>query len=134
MFADTCPPARVIYCCQHTTILHVSVIINHRASAILVGIVSLLVGLNALLIGVQWRSQGIASGATVQGTAGPTVVIGVYACGCCGPLVAKVTTLAAGPRSPYWLFVDPSSRFASVFLIGGTVLFTNSFVYATNSV
>lgn len=105
--------------------------------AILVGTVSLLVGLNALLIGIQWRSQGIASGATVQGTAGPTAVIGACACGCCGPLVAKVAILAAGPSvaAPlYWLFVDPSSPFASVFLVGGIVLFTGSLVHATNTV
>jgi len=63
--------------------------------------------------------------------------IGACVCGCCGPLVAKVAILAAGPSvaAPlYWLFVDPSSPFASASLVGGIVLFTESLVYATNAV
>ncbi|WP_283404185.1 hypothetical protein [Halorubrum sp. DM2] len=80
---------------------------------------------------------GRRGGSDGSGNAGPTAVIGACACGCCGPLVAKVAILAAGPSvaAPlYWLFVDPSSPFASAFLVGGIILFTGSLVYATNAV
>jgi len=104
--------------------------------AILVGTVSVLIGLNAALVARQWRAEGMASGGTAQGTAGPTAFVGSCACGCCGPIVAQVAILAVGPSvaAPlYWLFVDPMSPFASVFLVGSILLFTGSIVYATNS-
>ena len=102
--------------------------------AVVVGLLSALVGLNAALIARQWR-LGERSG-MAEGTAGTGVVVGSCTCGCCGPLVAKVAILAAGPSiaAPiYWVFVDSASPLSSLFIIASIVLFTGSLVYSVES-
>lgn len=99
--------------------------------AIVVGLLSLLIGLNAALIARHWRVQEEAG--MVQGTAGTAVVVGSCTCGCCGPFVAKVAILAAGPSfaAPlYWIFVDSASPLSAVFVVGSILLFTGSLVYS----
>ena len=101
---------------------------------IVVGLLSTLIGLNAALIARQWR-LGEQAGRT-EGTAGTGVVVGACTCGCCGPLVAKVAILAAGPTiaAPlYWVFVDTASPLTSLFIIASIVLFTGSLVYSVES-
>ncbi|WP_435179648.1 hypothetical protein [Halorussus sp. AFM4] len=102
--------------------------------AIVVGLLSGLIGLNAALIARQWRLGERAGG--VEGTAGTGVVVGSCTCGCCGPLVAKVAVLAAGPSvaAPiYWVFVDTASPLSSLFIVASVVLFTASLVYSVES-
>ena len=101
---------------------------------IVVGLLSTLIGLNAALIARQWR-LGEQAGLT-EGTAGSGVVVGACTCGCCGPLVAKIAILAAGPTiaAPlYWIFVDSASPLSSLFIIASIVLFTGSLVYSVES-
>lgn len=99
-----------------------------------IGLLSVLIGLNAAVVARQWR---IGEGAgVVQSTAGSGGVLGVCTCGCCGPLVAKVTLLAGGPAisAPlYWVFVDTSSPLSSLFIVGSTILFTGTLVYTVES-
>lgn len=101
---------------------------------IIVGLLSALVGLNASVIARHWRvDQG--AGLT-QGTAGTAAVVGSCTCGCCGPLVAKIAVLAAGPSiaAPlYWVFVDSASPLSAVFIVGSYLLFTGSLVYSIES-
>nr|WP_240147473.1 hypothetical protein [Halorussus sp. JP-T4] len=102
--------------------------------AVVVGTLGGLVGLNAALIARQWRLGERAGMA--EGTAGTGVVVGSCTCGCCGPLVAKVAVLAAGPSvaAPiYWVFVDTASPLSSLFIIASVVLFTGSLVYSVES-
>ena len=102
--------------------------------AAIVGLLSALVGLNAALVARQWR---IGEGAgVVQSTAGSGGVLGVCTCGCCGPLVAKVTLLTAGPAisAPlYWVFVDTASPLSTLFIVASAVLFTGTIVYTADS-
>ena len=96
---------------------------------IIVGLLSALIGLNAAIIAHHWRAGAQAGRA--EETAGTAAVVGSCVCGCCGPLVAKVAVLAAGPSiaAPlYWVFVDPASPLSTVFIIGSIVLFTGSLV------
>ena len=100
----------------------------------IVGLLSVLIGLNAAVVARQWR---IGEGAgVVRSTAGPGGVLGVCTCGCCGPLVAKVTLLAAGPAisAPlYWVFVDTSSPLSTLFIVASAILFTGTLVYTADS-
>jgi hypothetical protein len=97
----------------------------------IVGSLSFLVGLNAALIARHWRVEEQAS--TTEGTAGTAALLGACTCGCCGPLVAKVAVLAAGPSvaAPlYWIFVDSASPLGSLFIIASIGLFMGSLVYS----
>jgi hypothetical protein len=101
---------------------------------VIVGTLSALVGINAAVVARFWRHD-VAAGAT-QGTAGTASIIGTCSCGCCGPLVAKVSVLAAGPAigAPlYWVFVDSASPLSTVFVVSSLVLFTASLVYSIRS-
>lgn len=101
---------------------------------IVVGVISLLIGLNAALIARHWRAEEEAG--LAEGTAGTAAVVGSCTCGCCGPLVAKIAILAAGPSiaAPlYWLFVDSASPLGTLFIVGSIVLFTGSIIYSVES-
>lgn len=101
---------------------------------VVVGLLSALVGLNATLVARHWRIEERAG--MTEGTAGGAAVVGTCTCGCCGPLVAKVAILAAGPSvvAPlYWVFVDPASPLSTVFITGSIVLFTGSLVYSVEA-
>jgi hypothetical protein len=98
---------------------------------VVVGTLSALIGLNAAVIARYWRLQ-VAAGKT-QGTAGTVSILGTCTCGCCGPLVAKVTILAAGPSiaAPlYWIFVDSASPLSALFIVVSLSLFTATLVYS----
>lgn len=98
----------------------------------IVGLLSVLIGVNALLIAWQWRLEEKAG--MMQGTAGTGSVIGACTCGCCGPLVAKIAVLAAGPSvaAPlYWVFVDSSSPLSVLFIVATVVIFTATLIYST---
>ena len=100
----------------------------------IVGMLSALVGLNAALIARHWRLEE-AAGMT-EGTAGTAAIVGTCTCGCCGPLVAKVAILAAGPSiaAPlYWVFVDSASPLGVLFIVGSLGLFTASLCYSIGS-
>lgn len=102
--------------------------------AIVVGTLSTLVGLNAAVIARHWRAEERAGFA--EGTAGSAAVVGTCTCGCCGPLVAKIAVLAAGPSvaAPlYWVFVDSASPLSALFVVGSFVLFAGSLVYSVES-
>jgi hypothetical protein len=104
------------------------------AHLVVVGSLSALIGLNAALIAHYWRAQERIG--VTQGTAGTTAIVGSCTCGCCGPLVAKIAVLAAGPSiaAPlYWVFVDPASPLSALFIVGSIVLFTASLLYSINS-
>lgn len=101
---------------------------------VIVGILSTLIGLNAALIARHWRIEEEAG--VTEGTAGTAAVVGSCTCGCCGPLVAKIAVLAAGPSiaAPlYWVFVDSASPLGSLFIVGSIVLFTGSIVYSVEA-
>lgn len=101
---------------------------------VVVGTLSVLVGLNAALIARHWRVEERSGMA--ESAAGTATVVGSCTCGCCGPLVAKVAILAAGPSiaAPlYWVFVDSASPLSSLFVIGSVVLFTASIVYSVEA-
>jgi len=101
---------------------------------ILVGLLSTLIGLNAALIARQWRVEEQAG--LTEGTAGSAAVVGSCTCGCCGPLVAKIAVLAAGPSiaAPlYWVFVDSASPLSVLFVVGSIILFTGSLVYSVET-
>jgi hypothetical protein len=101
---------------------------------IVVGLLSALIGLNAALIARHWRAEERAG--LTQGTAGSAAVVGTCTCGCCGPIVAKVAILAAGPSvaAPlYWVFVDAASPLSALFLVGSVVLFTGTLLYSIGS-
>lgn len=101
---------------------------------IVVGMLSTLIGLNAALIARHWRVEEHAG--LTEGTAGSAAIVGTCTCGCCGPLVAKIAVLAAGPSiaAPlYWVFVDSASPLSAVFVIGALVLFTGSLIYSVES-
>jgi len=101
---------------------------------VIVGTISGLVGLNAAVIARHWRAQQRAG--MTEGAAGGAAVVGACTCGCCGPLVAKVAVLAAGPSiaAPlYWVFVDSASPLSALFIAGTLVLFTGSLVYSVES-
>ena len=101
---------------------------------VVVGTLSVLVGLNAALVARSWRLEertGMAGS-----TAGTGAVVGSCTCGCCGPLIAKVAVLAAGPSvaAPlYWVFVDSASPLGSLFVVASIVLFTGSLVYSVET-
>jgi hypothetical protein len=98
---------------------------------IVVGLLSVLIGLNAAMIARQWRLEQQAG--MIEGTAGTGAIVGSCTCGCCGPLVAKIAILAAGPSiaAPlYWVFVDTASPLSPLFIIVSIVLFTGSLVYS----
>ena len=101
---------------------------------VVTGMLSALVGLNAAVIARQWRIEEQAGKA--QSTAGTAAVVGCSTCGCCGPLVAKVAILAAGPSiaAPlYWVFVDSASPLSTLFVVASIVLFTGSLVYSVEA-
>ncbi len=101
---------------------------------IVVGLLSTLIGLNAALVARHWRVSERAG--MTEGTAGTAAVVGSCTCGCCGPLVAKVAVLAAGPSvaAPlYWVFVDSASPLSVLFIVGSIVLFTGSLVYSVEA-
>ncbi|RBI59845.1 hypothetical protein DMJ13_21770 [halophilic archaeon] len=101
---------------------------------IVVGLLSTLIGLNASLIARHWR-VGERAGMT-EGTAGSAAVVGSCTCGCCGPLVAKIVVLAAGPSiaAPlYWVFVDTASPLSTLFIVTSIVLFTGSLIYSVEA-
>ncbi|GAA0288625.1 hypothetical protein [Halobacterium noricense] len=100
----------------------------------IVGLLSVLIGVNALLIAWQWRLEKAAG--VAQGTAGTGSVIGACTCGCCGPLVAKIALLAAGPSvaAPlYWVFVDSSSPLSALFIVATVVIFTATLIHSTEN-
>jgi hypothetical protein len=106
------------------------------AQIVIVGTLSTLIGLNAALIARYWRVEGQAQAGLVEGTGGSAAVVGTCTCGCCGPFVAKIAVLAAGPAvaAPlYWLFVDSASPLSAMFIVGSLVLFSGSLVYAVES-
>jgi hypothetical protein len=95
---------------------------------------SALIGLNAALIARHWRVEERAG--MTEGTAGSAAIVGTCTCGCCGPLVAKIAVLAAGPSiaAPlYWVFVDSASPLSAVFIVGSFVLFTGSLIYSVQA-
>jgi hypothetical protein len=99
-----------------------------------VGLLSVLIGLNAALIARQWRVEERAG--MTEGTAGTAAVVGSCTCGCCGPLVAKVAILAAGPSiaAPlYWIFVDTASPLSVLFIVASIGLFTGSLVHSVTA-
>lgn len=101
---------------------------------VVIGTLSALIGLNAAIVARQWRLEE-RSGAA-QGTAGSAAVVGSCTCGCCGPLIAKVAILAAGPSlaAPvYWLFVDGASPLSTLFTVGSVLLFTGGFLYSVET-
>lgn len=101
---------------------------------IVIGVLSGLIGLNAAVIARHWRVNE-RTGLT-QGTAGSAAIVGTCTCGCCGPLVAKLAVLAAGPAiaAPlYWVFVDPASPLSVLFIVGSLLLFTGSLVYSVEA-
>ena len=101
---------------------------------IVVGMLSALIGLNAALIARHWRVEERAG--MTEGTAGSAAIVGTCTCGCCGPLVAKIAVLAAGPSiaAPlYWVFVDSASPLSAVFIVGSFVLFTGSLIYSVQA-
>jgi len=101
---------------------------------LILGTLSGLIGLNGTLIARQWRAEERAG--LTEGTAGSAAVVGTCTCGCCGPLVAKIAGLVAGPAiaAPlYWLFVDPMSPLSTLFIVGSLLLFASSIVYAVQS-
>ncbi|QKY19499.1 hypothetical protein B4589_003570 [Halolamina sp. CBA1230] len=94
------------------------------------GLLSVLVGLNAALVARSWRESERAG---VFGAAGSASIVGSCTCGCCGPLLAKVVVLVAGPSiaAPvYWLFVDTASPLSTAFIVASIVLFTGSLLRA----
>ncbi|MBX0296915.1 hypothetical protein [Haloarcula nitratireducens] len=102
---------------------------------IIVGMLSTLIGLNATLIARHWRVEERAG--MTEGAAGSAAIVGSCTCGCCGPLVAKIAVLAAGPSiaAPlYWIFVDSASPLSTLFIIASIVLFTGSLIYSVESV
>ena len=101
---------------------------------VVVGTLSALIGLNAAVVARHWRLEERAG--VAQGTVGSAAVVGSCTCGCCGPLVAKVAILAAGPSlaAPvYWVFVDGASPLSTVFTVGSIVLFTGSLLYSVDA-
>ena len=101
---------------------------------VVTGMLSALVGLNAAVIARQWRVEEQAGKA--QSTAGPAGLVGCSTCGCCGPLVAKVAILAAGPSiaAPlYWVFVDTASPLSALFIVASIVLFVGSLIYSVEA-
>jgi len=101
---------------------------------IVVGTLSALIGLNAATIARHWRLEERAG--LTQGTAGSAAIVGACTCGCCGPLVAKIAVLAAGPSiaAPlYWLFVDSASPLSALFVAGSILLFTGTLLYSIES-
>ncbi|MDS0301415.1 hypothetical protein NDI76_22045 [Halogeometricum sp. S1BR25-6] len=101
---------------------------------IVVGLLSALTGLNAAVVASHWRAEERAG--TTEGTAGTAAIVGSCTCGCCGPLVAKVAILVAGPSvaAPlYWIFVDSASPLSSLFIVLSIALFTGSLVYSVAS-
>lgn len=94
-----------------------------------VGTLSILIGLNAAVIARHWRIEERAG--LTESTAGSAAIVGTCTCGCCGPLVAKIAVLAAGPAiaAPlYWVFVDSASPLSALFIVGSFVLFTGSLI------
>lgn len=101
---------------------------------VVVGLLSGLIGLNAAVIARHWRVEERAG--ITEGTAGTAAVVGSCTCGCCGPLVAKIAVLAAGPSiaAPlYWVFVDSASPLSAVFIVASVLLFTGSLIYSVAS-
>jgi hypothetical protein len=101
---------------------------------IVVGMLSTLIGMNAALIARHWRVEERAG--MTEGTAGSAAIVGTCTCGCCGPLVAKIAVLAAGPSiaAPlYWVFVDSASPLSVIFIVGSLLLFTGSLLYSIKS-
>nr|WP_233340555.1 hypothetical protein [Haloprofundus sp. MHR1] len=102
--------------------------------AVIVGTLSALIGLNAALIARHWRVEERAG--FTEGTAGGAAIVGTCTCGCCGPLVAKIAVLAAGPAiaAPlYWLFVDSASPLSALFIVGSLVLFAGTLIYSVEA-
>lgn len=102
---------------------------------VVMGVLSGLIGLNAALVARHWR-VGAGAG-TTESTAGTGAIMGTCTCGCCGPLVAKLAVVAAGPSlaAPlYWVFIDSASPLGSVFIVGSILLFTGTLVYSVESV
>ena len=101
---------------------------------VVTGLLSALIGLNAALIARHWRVEEQVG--KTQSTAGTAAVVGCSTCGCCGPLVAKVAILAAGPSiaAPlYWVFVDSASPLSTLFVVASIALFTGSLVYSVEA-
>jgi len=101
---------------------------------LVVGMLSVLIGLNAMLIARHWRIEEQAG--MTETTAGSAAVIGSCTCGCCGPLVAKIAVLAAGPSiaAPlYWVFVDTASPLGALFIVASTVLFVGTLIYSVET-
>jgi hypothetical protein len=101
---------------------------------VVVGMLGTLIGLNGALIARQWRAAERAG--MTQGTVGSTAIVGTCTCGCCGPLVAKLALLAAGPSiaAPlYWVFVDSASPLSVLFIVGSLLLFTWTLLYSIDS-
>lgn len=101
---------------------------------IVVGLLSTLIGLNAALIARHWRVEERAG--MTEGTVGSAAIVGSCTCGCCGPLVAKIAVLAAGPSiaAPlYWVFVDTASPLSALFIVGSIVLFAGSLIYSVEA-
>jgi len=101
---------------------------------VIVGTLSALIGVNAPVIARYWRTEERAG--LTQGTAGSAAIVGTCTCGCCGPIVAKVAILGAGPSvaAPlYWVFVDGASPLSALFIVGSVVLFTGTLLHSVGS-
>jgi len=101
---------------------------------ILNGVIATLVGLNAAVIAREWQTAPLTS--NIGQTAGTAAIAGSCTCGCCGPLVAKIMIVAAGPSvaAPlYWVFVDTASPFVLMLIVASILLFTGVLVTATQS-
>ena len=98
------------------------------------GLLSGLIGLNAALVARHWRVEERAG--LKESTGGTTAVVGSCTCGCCGPLVAKIAVLVAGPSvaAPlYWILIDSASPLGALFIIASIALFTGSLIYSVEA-
>lgn len=101
---------------------------------IVTGLLSALIGLNAALVARHWRVEERAG--LKESTGGTTALVGSCTCGCCGPLVAKIAVLIAGPSvaAPlYWILIDSASPLGALFIVASIALFTGSLIYSVEA-
>jgi hypothetical protein len=115
-------------------LFHIFFIAISPGQLIVTGMLSALVGLNAAVIARHWRVEERVG--KTESTAGIAAVVGSCTCGCCGPLVAKIAVLAAGPSiaAPlYWVFVDTASPLSTLFIVASIVLFVGGLVHSVEA-
>lgn len=101
---------------------------------VVTGLLGGLIGLNSALIAHHWRVEEQVG--KTKSTTQTAAVVGCSTCGCCGPLVAQVAILAAGPSiaAPlYWVFIDSASPLSALFIVAAIVLFTGSLIYSVEA-